>query len=364
MKFNNIKNFNRKINLLPGPVWIPAETKKILKLQIISQRSKDFERIYFLVQDNIKKIIDNIDGEIILLTGSGTLAMEAAIANLINGNSYPLVIINGKFGMRFSEILSSFNIKYDIIDFKFLKNYNYNLIENKLKTNKYTHLFFQATETSTGNKIDFNILKHFKEKYNVDLICDAISHILSEPFSQNLYNIDCVILGSQKGFSIPPGLSIVSLSKNYVEKRIKSKNKHYNLYYYDFSKYLYSPPPFTPAINLIYALYYNTDLILKIGIKKVIEKNIYTSKLIKSTLKNINIEIFPDNPSNSVTVFLLQNANSFVELLDKKYNILVGKGQDALNNKVIRIGHMGLTPLIFYKKLKKILIKELYKLKV
>ena len=326
-----------------------------------------FELIYFSLLENIKKIVDNIDGDIILITGSGTLALEASVINLLKINTstkqknYPFIISAGKFGTRFHEIMDAFNIEHVFLNFENERDINYLKIENTIehyikKGVKISHIFFQATETSTGIKFNLEFAKYLKEKYDLILCCDAISHILSEEFSQSKFDIDCVILASQKGFSSPAGVSFVSLNKKLSDYFLKNEIKK-GLYYYNFSKYIKSPPPFTPAVNTIYALNSITSKIIQIGINKIIEKNKISAKIIRDFLKKSGFTIYPLTPSNSVTVFLIDNANKIIENLENKFNIYVAKGQGFLQNKVIRIGHLGMTPLKFYKKFIKSFIK-------
>ena len=354
-----LKKFKKKhYNFLPGPVDITSFSKKSYKFPIISQRNKDFEYIYFDLIQSLKLIVDNPFGEIIAVTGSGTLAMEMAIDNFVDISSKVLVISNGKFGDRFCEILKCKEFNYNCLNFANSRKVSYEEIENEILKEinngiPYTHLLFQATETSTGIALNLDEIKKIKEKYKLFLICDSISHILSNYFSQEYFNIDLVIFSSQKGLSSLAGISFISILKSAITKIVNSKN-----YYMNIKNYLNNLIPYTPAILNIYNLWLNIKFILKKVVVNIIEKNISINNKIRDFLKNYGLEEYPLSPSNSLVVFYFNNSSSFVLNLYKKYNISIADGQGFLKNNAIRIATMGLNDLKNYNYLLKILKKE------
>lgn len=339
-----IKKFHKKhFNFLPGPVEIPSFSKKSFSFPIISQRNKDFEYIYFELTENLKFIIDNTDGEIFILNGSGTLAMEAAIDNFIDEGSISLVISCGKFGDRFAEILSIKGFKYKKLSFLQNRKVNYDIVENEIKNKMvegkpYTHLLFQATETSSGIGIDLYKIKELKEKYNLFLICDGISHILSNYFSQNFFNIDVLIFSSQKGLSSLTGTSFVSILRKSLHRKVKY-NKNY---YTNLDIYKKNLIPFTPPITNIYNLWLNSIEIIKKGIPDIIERNIiYRNKFKNFVIDRLKLKEYPLEPSNSILVVEFPNSTNLVNILYDKYKISIADGQGELKNKVFRVAFMG-----------------------
>ncbi|MCX8057890.1 MAG: aminotransferase class V-fold PLP-dependent enzyme [Spirochaetes bacterium] len=336
--------FKKKhFNFLPGPVKISKFSKKCFNFPIISQRNPDFEFIYFDLIENLKLIIDNPNGEIFVIYGSGTLAMEASIDNFIDCNSNPLVLSCGKFGDRFSEILELKNIKHDKLSFFANRRVDYQLVKAKIEENikkgkPYTHLLFQATETSTGIGVDLYKIKELKEMYNLFLICDGISHILSNYFSQNFFNIDVLLFSSQKGLSSLPGISFISLLKGVLEKIVENKS-----YYINLKNYKKKLIPFTPPIINVYNLWLNSIIIRKRGVPDIVENNIFLrNKFSKFIKEEIGLVEYPYEPSNSILVCEMNNSTSFVERLYNKYNISVANGQGELKNKVFRVAFMGI----------------------
>ncbi len=355
----------KKISLLPGPTYIPPKVQNKLRKQPISQRNSELEYTFLSTQNMIKKIIDNPFGEIFLLSGSGTLAMETTIScvPIIKKNPNILIIETGKFGKRFTKLCHINNFTKHTL--KFNKSIDYSLIKKTIFEKDINTLLFQATETSSGIRINFKEIRNIKnQKKELLIISDSISDLLSNPFSQQLYNIDIVIGASQKGFSSPTGISFISFLPETYNK-INLPNFETKNLYNSITTYLKSPIPFTPSINNIYSLHKACELILQKGIKKIITKNTKINTNLSNFFNSYKWEEIPTDKSYSLLVLKAPNnfnTKTLLDILYNDYNISIANGQEHLKNKAIRIGTMGLTPIKYYKYLKKVCKKVFTKL--
>ncbi len=329
----------KEFNLLPGPSGLYKKFTKFLLKTPISQRSDKFLEFWFNTKNLIKLLVDNPYGEIAILTCSSTGAMEASIVSLCNKNSNVLVVSSGKFGDRFFEILNSYSIKTKKLSFFETKKIDYNLIEEEIKNSKYTHITYQICETSSGIYCNPQIIGEFAKKFNLITIADGVSAFLADHIYQKEYNIDALILGSQKGLNSPAGLSFVSLSPKTIDILNKAD---INSYYFYLKKYL-NLPPFTPAINTIFYINKILEEIYDIGVNDIIERNVKIASKIRNNCLNYNIKLYPIEPSNAVSVFEFDDSENFIKFCEKRFNLYIAHGQGYLKGKVFRLGHFGLT---------------------
>jgi len=334
----------KEYNLLPGPSGLIDKFTKFLIKNPVSQRSDEFLSCWFNVKTNLKILADNPYGEIAVLTSSATGAMEASILSLCDGKSKVLVISAGKFGDRFYEILNCFSINSNKLSFLEDRKIDYNIIEKELKKGNFTHITYQICETSTGIFCNPKIIGLLAKKYGCMTIADGVSAFLSDYIYQKEDNIDALILGSQKGFNSPAGISFVSLSPKAIKKIDKSDIKSY---YFDLKKYL-DQPPYTPAINTIFYMEEIIKEINKIGYNIIIEKNTALAKNFRENVKKYGLTEFPNDPSNGVSVIEFEDSENFIDFCENRFHLYIGHGQGSLKGKIFRVGHFGLTSLKNY----------------
>lgn len=334
----------KEYNLLPGPSGFIDKYAYLLTKTPISQRSKEFVDCWFYVKDKLKIFIDNPSGEIAPISCSATGAMEAVVISLSSKDSNFLVISTGKFGDRFHEILQVHNIPSKRLSFFEERKVNYEFIEEELSKNKYTHITFQICETSSGIYTDPEKIGELATKYNLITIADAVSAFLADDIYQNQYNIDAIIIGSQKGLNSPTGLSFVSLSPKAISIL---KNSKVQSYYFDLNKYLYTPP-FTPTVNTFFYLQKICKKIEEEKINNITSRNQKIAEKIRETCLSYGLHQYPKDPSSAVSVIEFEHANNFIEFCKNECNLYIANGQGSLKGKVFRIGHFGLTPVKNY----------------
>lgn len=353
----------KEYNLLPGPSGFIKEYEKYLLKTPISQRSNEFLSVWFSVKNILKLLLDNLYGDVAILTCSSTGAMEASIISLTSKNSKVLVISSGKFGDRFFDICISYSITANKLSFLENRKVDYNLIERELSKGYYTHITFQICETSSGIYCDPSIIGKMGEKFGCITIADAVSAFTSDYIYQDQFNIDAIIIGSQKGLNSPSGLSFISLNKKAMEI---IKNNNISSYYFNLNKY-FDSPPFTPAINTLFYIEQIIKDMKEKGINKIIEKNQKIADIIRKKCIDFGINLYPIESSYGVSVFEYSDSEGFIDFCERNFSLYIGHGQGSLKGKVFRIGHFGLTPYknydIFYLALKKFIKNNLAKVK-
>lgn len=331
----------------PGPGNIPQDIRVQLSKDIIHHRMGDFHSIFNRVTEKLKKVFET-HSKVLILTTSGTGAMESAVVNLFSRGDQVLVINTGFFGARFIEIAKVYGL--DVLHLDYPWGETYRMEDVKTMFEQYPGIkgvFLTHHETSTGVVNDVKTLGDYIVETNALFITDCISGMVAHTFKLDEWKVDCALASSQKGFGLPPGLSFVGLSEKALHRLGKSNLPKYYLSYQKHLDYAKKGEnPYTPAISLVIALDVALANLLDHGIENIIEKKrnlrIYTEKQFES----IGFDLFIRDESlrGNVLVPVLPHKNLNIKLselvsyLDDRYNIQVSKGQGEYTERMLRVG--------------------------
>lgn len=332
------------INFTVGPVQMDEEIKSLGKEDIPYFRTEEFSKI---MEENEKLICELAEAtdnsRAVFLTGSGTASMEAIILNCFTKEDKVLIINGGSFGQRFVEICNILEIPYYEIKLEYGQILEKKDLE-KFKNKGVTGLLVNIHETSTGMLYDINMISNFCIKNNIFLVVDAISSFLADEISFSKLKIDAMIIGSQKALALPPGISIIILSKIAIEKINSNKVKSL---YFNLKKALAEgergQTPFTPAVSILLQLHLRLLKIKEKGIE--VERNrIKTlAKDFRERIEELPFEVFSPNMSNTLTSLspLKASAYDIFKILKDEYKIWICPNGGILKDKVFRVGHIG-----------------------
>ena len=194
--------------LTPGPVRLHPKALEALSRPQLHHRTEP-ARALFLRARHLLKEAFRTEGEVLILTGSGTLAMEALVQNLFAPGDRVLVPVYGKFSDRFAEIAQSAGLRVERLD------YPYGALPRPedVARKGYEGLLLVHSETSTGALVDLPALAQaFKEENPGGLVgADMVTSLLLKEVALEAFGVDAAS-GSQKGLMCPPGLGFVALS--------------------------------------------------------------------------------------------------------------------------------------------------------
>lgn len=329
-----------------GPVEMFPDTLEISKKQLPYFRTEEFSKIVIDSQVRLKNLINAPQSsEVVFLTASGTAAMEATVFNCFTKEDKLLVISGGTFGKRFTDICRTYSIPYEAIELEVDEILTKNHLE--IYSNQgFTGLLVNIHETATGQLYDAEMLADFCKENNMYFVVDAISSILADKFDAEKYSADAVILSSQKGLALDPGMAFVILSKRIWKNRVCRITPP--SMYFDFKDYVKmntsGQTPYTPAIRIILQLNDRLIQIEKDGIESTLDYVAEIAEDMRKKLKNINGVSIPDYPlSNACTpvVFDDEKADKIYNLMKDKYGIILAPCSGGLKKQIIRIGHIG-----------------------
>ena len=148
---------NKEILLVPGPTPVVDDIYDALASETRGHTDPRFVAIYKRAIENTKKLF-NTDGEVYVVAGSGTLAMEMAIVNTVAEGEKLLVISHGYFGDRFTPLAKAYGIEVDVLQSEWGKRVDVELVKEKLAAGAYKAVTVTHADTSTGVSSDLDAL--------------------------------------------------------------------------------------------------------------------------------------------------------------------------------------------------------------
>ena len=325
----------------PGPTPVPQNVRNAMSAETMHHRTPEFEAIFEETREHLFKLFQT--DEVVVLSSSGTGAMESAVLNLCK--SKLLSINSGKFGERFGKIAQAHGIKNVEIKNEWDTPASVEELEAMLKENPDVDaIAVQVSESAGGLRHPVEALAIAAKKINPEImiIADGITAVGVEPI--DVTHIDCLIAGSQKALMLPPGLSILGLSNAAIEKIGKGSGYYFNLAT-EIKKQRENTTAWTAATTLIIGL---LEVLKTIesegGIPALYEKTAVRADAVKSALEVLGLHIYPKTPARSMTTIDDVDANEIRNILKNEHQVNVAGGQDHLKGKIFRINQMGLIP--------------------
>jgi len=344
---------------VPETVWSSIISQKTY------HRSDEFRQMFKGLKEKLRKLFLT-EYEIVVLTCSGTGAMETSVVNFCNKKDKVLYVNQGKFGNRWGEICKTYDIQTDELyirpgyapQIKDIESYD---------LEKYNAVFLTHSETSTATLTDIKTLSNYiHEKTNALVIVDSITSVCAIEFRMDEWGVDVAVSASQKGFMCPPGLSIVAFNEKAKEKL---GNTDVSRYYFDLRKELESGKnnltSWTPSIPLFYGLDTASEMILSEGLENRWNRTSRSAGYFRDESVKLGFSIYSHNPTDSLTALTLPNnlkSDLFIRSLHEQYGVFISNGQGELRNKIIRVSHMGNLELDDFKALIETFQKQLSEL--
>ncbi len=336
----------KKHLIAPGPTPISPETLSALARPAIHHRGPAFKEIYARVQDKLKWIFQT-EGEVLSITCSGTGSFEAVFSNFTRQGDTVLCIGGGKFSERWSEMASSMDLKVLDLEVAWGEVVNIDALKTVLDANEKVGMVTMcASETSSGVYHPIKEVARLLADYPSTLLAvDGITAVGVHDIRMDDWGVDIVISGSQKAFSLPPGLAFIAARKS-VWPLIE--NSDHRRYYFDLRKEIKKAPShqtaFTPASSLIVALDSVLSGMVEEGREALFNRHEELSRATIAGIKALGCSLFPTVPSHAVTALRVPdgvNAPDVVKTMLERYQVTVAGGQESLKPFLIRIGHMG-----------------------
>jgi len=332
---------------IPGPTPCPDEVLQAMTKQMINHRGPEFGQIVSDATDNLKQLFQT-KNDLFLLTGSGTGGLEAAVVNTLSPGDKVLSVSIGVFGERFATIAQQFGAEVIPLGFEWGKAADVDSIRRALEAEPgIKAVLVTHNETSTGVTNDLAQISSTVKRFSKLLLVDAISSLSSIDLPVDEWHCDVVVTGSQKGWMVPPGLAMVSVSEEAWRAHAGARMPRF---YWDFSKaksYLEKrQTPWTPGMTAVFALSVSLKMMLKEGLASIFARHARVAQLARDSMKSLGLPLFADERYVSNTVTAVAGAGGLdtkkmLKIMREEHRIVLGGGQQSLDGKIFRIGHMG-----------------------
>jgi len=332
--------------LTPGPTPVPERVLLASAQPVIHHRTPEYGR---MLSENIEglKYVLQTKNDVFIFTASGTGAMEACVVNLLSPGDKALVVNTGAFGRRWVNIIDSFGLKPEVIEYPWGKAAKPQDVQKKLKDIPgIKAVFTQNTETSTGVVNDIEAIGKIVAGTEAVLVVDAVSGLGGQELKTDEWKVDVVASGSQKGLMLPPGLAFVSISKKAWKLVESSKLPKF---YWDLKAYKKSldeerETPYTSAVNLLLGLQESLRMIREEGLERILRRHAVLASATRAGVEAIGLELFAEAPCNVVTAIKVPegvDGGRLVRMMSDDYGVGIAGGQREYKGKIFRIAHLG-----------------------
>tara|TARA_Y100000589_G_scaffold331884_1_gene387702 strand:+ start:452 stop:1636 length:1185 start_codon:yes stop_codon:yes gene_type:complete len=339
-----------RLLLGPGPSNAHPEVLKALSLNPIGH----LDDVYLELMSDVQKLLRytwQCNNRITLpMSGTGSAAMEASIANFIEEGETILIAKKGYFGNRLVDMASRYRANVVVIEKKWGEAFQLDELEYEIEKNKPSIFAIVHAETSTGVLQPLEGIGNICRKNNCLFLVDAVTSLGAIDLFIDDWEIDLAYSCSQKGLSCPPGLSPFTMNSRAEDKLGSRKNKVPN-WYLDLSllnNYWGSARVYhhTAPVNMNYAIREGLRLIADEGLENIWERHKSNAKNLCKGLIDLGLELHVSEELRLPTLTTVKipdhvDGESFRNHLLKNFGIEIGNGLGSLSNKIWRIGLMG-----------------------
>ena len=341
-------SFDNEVLLTPGPTHIPERVFKAMHKPKLHHRTKVFEEFFVEASEGFRRLTKSKNWPV-FISGSGTAAMEAALLNSCRKNDQIIVLNAGKFGERWIHIAHRLGLK--VLELKAQCGESValeNIKETLVNSGDIRAVCMQFCETSTTVELPVkqicSMIKNYKPE--VLTIVDAVSALGTTEIHFDKIAIDILAGAGHKGLMLPPGLAMLSLS-DYAWQCVDEINTP-SLYFdlkLERNAALKKTTAWTPAVNHIVGLCESLKMINEEGEANVYRRHLLFSKALQSAIRSMGLKLMTEaHPSAGVTGAYTPekfNAERIREMMLNEFAVRIAGGQEELNGKVLRFGHMG-----------------------
>jgi serine---pyruvate transaminase len=332
--------------MTPGPTPAPPEVLAAIAQPVIHHRGPDFRKLYSNCLGRLREVF-RTESEVLLFGGSGTGAMESAVANLCSPGEPVLVVSAGYFGERWVGLARAYGTEVDHLRYAWGEIPSPADMSARLRERPATAVFLTHSETSTGVVTDLQPFAAAAREADALSVVDAVSSLGAVPLETDAWGIDVVASGAQKALMTPPGLAMVSASAAAWEQSTSASSPRF---YWDWERTRKGQAtldaPVTPPVSLVAGLDVALTMLLEEGLEAAYERHVRLGRACREGLKAMGLELFSPDEDGSAVVTAARapdgiDSGELVLLLRDRHGVTLAPGQGELKGKIFRIGHIG-----------------------
>jgi aspartate aminotransferase-like enzyme len=338
------------INLrIPGPTPVPQAILEAMARPMIDHRGPEFAAILTRVTEQLKYFFQT-SSDILTFPAAGTGAMEATVVNLFSPGDAVAAITIGAFGNRFAKIAETFGASVTRIEFPWGQAAKTEVVLERLAgIANLRGVLVTHNETSTGVTNDLQALAGAIREQHPDVLIavDAVSSLSCIDLRMDDWELDVVFTGSQKGWMIPPGLALIGVGPRAWKATQQARMPRM---YWDFAWAKRSldkaQTPYTPPVSLFFGLDVALEMMRAEGREAIFARHQAVGELTRMRATQLGLELLaePAYASNTVTAIRAPagiEVKALRKALREQNHVVIAGGQEHLEGKIVRIGHLG-----------------------
>ena len=336
--------------LNPGPVNVSDRVRQALLRPDICHRESEFNDLLQGIKAKLlKAFVPGAEAEYaaVVITGSGTAAVESAMMSSIPHGKRMLIINNGVYGERLSQMVGLHRLGVSELKYDWTAKPDPERLRLALRQHPEAHgVAMVHHETTTGLLNPVKDIAEVVDTQNRVFIVDAVSALGGETIDiagSHMYMVAGTAGKCIQGF---PGVSFVLVRKGFLERmRVYPKRSWYLHLTHYVDDQGQGTIPFTPAVQIYYAFDEALNELLEEGVAKRIQRYRKMAALIRERMSKIGIKavLTPERQSNTITAYYLPDGLAYQTLHDrlKEQGYVIYAGQGNLENKIFRVANMG-----------------------
>ncbi len=336
--------------LNPGPVNVSDRVRRALTGPDLCHRETEFaELLHGIRQKLLRAFVPNAqaDYSAVVLTASGTAAVEAAVMSSVPFGKRVLVVNNGVYGERISSMVGMHRLGQSELKLDWGVRPDPEKLRLALRQHQEVHVVAMVHhETTTGLINPVKEIGEVVDSQNRVFLVDSISGLGGEPLDIAGPHIYMVAGSAGKCIQGFPGVSFVLIRKGFLErlKTYPKRSWYLHLAHY-FDEQQQAAIPFTPAVPLYAALSEALDELLEEGVAARIQRYKRHAATIRQKMQALGVKplLPPELQSNSLTAYHMPEGLSYPTLHDrlKEQGYVIYAGQGKLESKIFRVANMG-----------------------
>jgi len=334
--------------LNPGPVNLSERVRAALAGPDLCHREIEFTQLQAGIRDKLLEVYDLSPDEraAILLTGSGTAAMEAMLGSIPDKDENVLIIENGVYGERLTRIAAIHGINHTVMHHDWGQAIDYGELETRLSQDNINYIAVVHHETTTGRLNDLAAVAAIAGRYGVDLLVDGVSSFGAEAMDFENWRIAACAGTANKCLHGAPGVSFVIVNRKHLDKNEAAVRT----LYLDLAAYMEQQDagrtPFTQSVQIVYALDAALDEHREDGGWSV-RRTVYRQRLgtARAGLTALGVVPLLDETDCSCVLhaYRLPAGLTYIELHNrlKENGFIIYAGQGDFAGTIFRISMMG-----------------------
>jgi alanine-glyoxylate transaminase/serine-glyoxylate transaminase/serine-pyruvate transaminase len=336
----------------PGPTNLPDRVLRAMDNNAINHRGPEFGRLGLAVIGKLKRVF-NTAGIVGIFPSSGTGAWEAAMVNTLTAGDQILLTRTGQFAHLWEELARRHGLEVRTLETDWRRGADPAEIAAVLEADRGHQIRAVCvvhSETSTSCMTDIESVRAAidRARHPALLMVDAISSLACADYRHDQWRVDVTIAGSQKGLMVPPGLAFTAISEKAFAAAARNKTPRS---YWDWAPLVTANKtgffPYTPAVNLFFALNAALDMLLEEGLENVYARHDRYAEATRRAVRAWGLDLQCQDPrayAPGVTAIRTPEGHSADRLRNiilEKFNMSLGNGLGRIDDRVFRIGHMG-----------------------